>query len=137
VSKRPYGATRDGTDGDPEGTPRGMEPFVLLRLAESAAHGYQLAQAIAALGFRRAADDPSVLYKLLRALESERLVESSWTEGAGGPPRRVYELTADGEEYLRARAADLERQAARIATFSERYQSWARRTRRRVRSTRG
>jgi PadR family transcriptional regulator PadR len=107
-----------------------MEPFLLLRLAEGPAHGYELAQAIASLGFRRASADPSVLYKLLRALESEGLAESSWSEGEGGPPRRVYALTAAGEDYLHARAADLQRQATRIALFVDRYQLWSKRARR-------
>ena len=107
-----------------------MEPFVLLRLAEGPAHGYELAPSLATLGFRRASEDPSVLYKLLRTLESEGLAESSWSEGEGGPPRRVYALTSAGEDYLHARAADLQRQAARIALFVDRYQSWSKRTRR-------
>lgn len=102
-----------------------MEPFVLLMLTEGAAHGYDLAQKLGSLGFRRAVADPSVLYKLLRALESEGLAESSWAEGDGGPPRRVYTLTRSGEDYLRTRAGDLQRQAKRIATFLERYQTWA------------
>ena len=108
-----------------------MEPFVLLTLAEGPAYGYELAQAIAALGFRRAAEDPSVLYKLLRTLEDEGLAESTWADSSGGPPRRVYSLTRAGEDYLHSRAADLQRQAKRIATFVDRYQSWAERGRRR------
>ncbi len=133
VAKRPYSATREGADGDPEGTPRGMEPFVLLRLAEGPAHGYELAQSISALGFRRAAEDPSVLYKLLRALDADGLTRSSWADGEGGPPRRVYTLTNAGMEYLHTRASDLRRQAKRIAAFLDGYQSLAGRNRRRSR----
>jgi len=135
VAKRPYAATRDGADGDPGGTPRGMEPFVLLALAGGPVHGYELAQTIASAGFRRAAEDPSLLYKLLRALESEGFATSTWADGEGGPPRRLYTLTPAGEDYLHARAADLRRQAQRIATFTERYQAWTRRARRRPRKS--
>lgn len=133
VAKRPYAATRDGADGDPGGTPRGMEPFVLLALADGPVHGYELAQTIASAGFRRAADDPSLLYKLLRALEAEGFATSTWADGEGGPPRRLYTLTPAGEDYLHARAADLRRQAQRIATFAARYQAWSRRATRRSR----
>ena len=131
VAKRPYASTRDGADGDPGGTPRGMEPFVLLTLAEGAAYGYELAQSIAALGFRRAAEDPSLLYKLLRTLEDEGFAESTWSDSASGPPRRVCALTQAGEDYLHGRAADLQRQSKRIAAFIDRYRVWSSRGRRR------
>jgi len=114
-----------------------MEPFVLLRLAEGPAHGYELAQAISSLGFRRASEDPSVLYKLLRALEEESLAESSWADGEGGPPRRVYKLTRAGMDYLHKRAADLRRQRERIASFLDGYESLATRPRRRGRARNG
>ena len=48
-----------------------MEPFVLLQIASGPVHGYEVAQSIGALGFRRAAEDPSILYKLLRTFEDE------------------------------------------------------------------
>jgi PadR family transcriptional regulator PadR len=110
-----------------------MEPFVLLRLAEGPAHGYELAQDLGALGFRRVGADPSLLYKLLRALESAGLAESSWADGAGGPPRRVYELTRAGEAVLRERAQELAQKAERLALFAARYRAWAARARRRAR----
>ncbi|MEO7111427.1 MAG: PadR family transcriptional regulator [Polyangiaceae bacterium] len=96
-----------------------MEPFVLLELARGPAHGYQLAQAIAALGFRRIADDASVLYKLLRALEEEGYAVSSWETVESGPPRRMYELTTKGEAYLCSRADDVVRQRKRLDIFIE------------------
>jgi PadR family transcriptional regulator PadR len=110
-----------------------MEPFVLLSLAEGGpAHGYELAQSVAALGFRRAADDPSVVYKLLRGLEDQEYLTSEWGTAEAGPPPRIYRLTAAGRAYLDERAVDLERQAKRIKVFLERY----RRHRRRLRSSR-
>lgn len=114
-----------------------MEPFVLLALADGPTHGYELAQAIASVGFRRASEDPSLLYKLLRGLEAEGLAESSWADGDGGPPRRMYTLTRSGEAYLHARAGDLRRQAKRIETFVQRYEAWDRRTKRRAPRSRG
>lgn len=108
-------------DPDREGTGRGMEPFVLLILADGPAHGYELAQAIAALGFRRAADDPSVLYKLLRGLEHDGYLTSEWGVARAGPPPRRYRLTRAGRGYLDERAAGLERQARRIQVFLDRY----------------
>jgi poly-beta-hydroxybutyrate-responsive repressor len=114
-----------------------MEPFVLLALADGPTHGYELAQAIASVGFRRASEDPSLLYKVLRGFEAEGLAESSWADGDAGPPRRMYTLTRSGEEYLHTRAGDLRRQAKRIETFVERYEAWAKRIKRRAPRSRG
>ncbi len=116
---RPYRPAVGGPDR--EGNPRGIEPFVLLQIASGPVHGYEVAQAIGALGFRRAAEDPSVLYKLLRTFEEEGIATSEWAIAESGPPRRVYQLTSKGHEYLARRADDLERQKKRIEVFLERF----------------
>lgn len=105
-----------------------MEPFVLLEIARGPAHGYQIARAIGEIGFRRAAEDPSVLYKLLRTFEDEGLAKSDWAIADSGPPRRVYELTNKGQEYLATRADDLERQQSRIALFLDEFAKWKRKS---------
>lgn len=107
---------------DAEGTGRGMEPFVLLELAAGPTYGYQLAAAVAGFGFRRAQNDPSVVYKVLRGLEAGGYLSSDWSiEGEVAKPRRVYRLTASGEEYLAERADGLRRHAQRIERFAARY----------------
>jgi PadR family transcriptional regulator PadR len=98
-----------------------MEPFVLLQIASGPVHGYEVAQVIGALGFRRVAEDPSVLYKLLRTFEEEGLATSEWAIAESGPPRRMYQLTSKGHEYLATRADDMERQKKRIEVFLERF----------------
>jgi PadR family transcriptional regulator PadR len=108
-------------DGQPEGSARGMEPFVLLELAGGPAHGYELAQALSETGFRRIRNDASILHRLLRALETEGYATSSWERGESGPARQFYRLTPDGEAYLASRAHDLVRHRARIDTFLDRY----------------
>jgi DNA-binding PadR family transcriptional regulator len=123
---RPYRPAAGGPDR--EGTARGMEPFVLLQIAQGPAHGYDIARTIGALGFRRAAEDPSVLYKLLRTFEDEGMVTSDWAIAEAGAPRRIYELTTKGHEYLAQRADDLERQQARIALFLEQFAKWKRKS---------
>jgi len=105
---------------DPEGTGQGMEPFLLLELAAGPSHGYELAQSMADLGFRRAGEDPSVVYRQLRSLNEQGRLAAEWTVGDRGS-RRVYHLTPAGEAYLHERAGDLERQARRIGTFLEHY----------------
>jgi len=104
-----------------EGTGRNMEPFLLVALADQPSYGYELAQMVAALGFRRAAEDPSIVYKVLRGLEEQGRLTSTWKVGDEGPPRRLYQLTPVGEDYLDTWAVDLQRQQARITVFFDRY----------------
>lgn len=48
------------------------------------------------------------LYPLLGRLRREGLVQTTWRESASGPPRRYYQLTAQGDAALRAFAAKWE-----------------------------
>jgi DNA-binding PadR family transcriptional regulator len=120
VDRRPY-RQRESRSVAGDGTPRGIEPFLLLELARGEAHGYELAQAVAALGFRRASEDPSILYKLLRGFEEDGLAESHWKTPSSGPARRMYRLTPAGRRYLDERVIDLQKQADRIASFLDQY----------------
>lgn len=75
-----------------------LRPCLLLLLHESPAHGYELRERLRPLGFNR--DDPGRLYRALRGLEDAGLVSSTWRPSAGGPDRRIYELTRAGERRL-------------------------------------
>jgi len=70
-----------------------LRPFLLLLLLERASHGYDLIERLAGMGVPDV--DPSHAYRVLRNLERNRLVASTWVAG-GGPARRRYELTPAG-----------------------------------------
>ncbi len=53
--------------------------------------------------------DSANLYRLLRRLEQEGLVTSTWTEGEYGPQRRQYRLTREGCRQLGALRKPLEK----------------------------
>jgi DNA-binding PadR family transcriptional regulator len=88
--------------GSGRGRGRGalLEPAVLAALAEQTAHGYDLRRAVEEMTEGIVVVDPGGLYRLLRQLELEGVVASAWTEGAFGPQRREYRLTAAGRELL-------------------------------------
>jgi DNA-binding PadR family transcriptional regulator len=93
---------------------------LLLLLREGAGHGYQLAEDLAEV-VGEARVDLGNLYRLLRSLETEGLVQSSWRPDLPGPLKRTYEITNQGAlESLRL-------SQARIASFINRYDE-ARRT---------
>ena len=101
---------------------RFAEPAVLLLLAEGRSHGYQLAEDLEALlGEGRV--DFGNLYRLLRSLEEEGLVASTWSEEAPGPQKRVYRLTGEGAALLDAWVASLRARSERIGALLTRYEA--------------
>jgi len=94
-----------------------------LVLHKQDAHGYELAETIKTFGFDETRPvDPSLVYRTLRWLEGHGLVDSSWdTSSSGGPARRVYHLTAEGDQYLAAWMADLEETAHMLTAFVAEY----------------
>jgi PadR family transcriptional regulator PadR len=85
---------------------RFVEPTLLLLLHYGPAHGYPLIEQLSEYGL--ADIDPSAVYRALRDMEERGWVLSSWEqEQTQGPPRRVYRLTALGDEVLGWWARDL------------------------------
>jgi PadR family transcriptional regulator PadR len=78
---------------------RFLEPALLLLLHQGPAHGYT---------FDLRDMDPSAIYRVLREMEENGWVSSSWqAEDAQGPPRRVYRLSATGDNMLSSWAREL------------------------------
>ena len=76
-----------------------LEPTILLLLHHHLAHGYTLVDQLGEFGLD--APHPRVVYRMLRDMEENGWVTSTWdTEETQGPPRRVYRLTALGDEML-------------------------------------
>lgn len=110
------------TDQVEGGLPRNfLRPCALLLLAEAPRHGYDLLAQLSELGL--GTTDPGGLYRLLRALEREGLVESSWETSAAGPARRNYEITAEGVDWLHAWAGALAESRRFVGVFLDRYRA--------------
>ena len=76
------------------------EPALLLLLRERPRHGYELIELLPGLaGGDRI--DVGNLYRFLRGLEMEGLVESEWHGDLPGPAKRTYRLTEAGERAAR------------------------------------
>ena len=85
---------------------RMLEPALLLLLHRAPAHGYTLLERLGEFGLEEV--NPSVVYRALREMESKGWVSSTWDEErTQGPPRRVYNLTALGDEVLESGVQDL------------------------------
>lgn len=116
--------TEGGTRRDAARVGRQAEPYVLLVLRrEGRSYGYEIRARLEAFGFRRAAQEPGVMYRVLRRLEEEGSIVSEWDTEGTGPARRYYRLTERGELRLVEAAAQLERHARRIQLFFETYRA--------------
>ena len=61
------------------------------------------------------------LYPLLSRLRVSELVEYSWEESKGGPPRKYYTLTAKGRETLDQLALNWKALAESISTLTSKF----------------
>ena len=98
-----------------------MQPKLLLLLAQKPAHGYELIESMTQEEDTNV--DPGLLYRTLRQFEEDGLVRSSWDTEGRGPARRVYEITDEGLEYLRAWAENIQRTRERLERFLGEYEA--------------
>ena len=90
-----------------------LEPALLAFLGKEDLHGYGLLDKLEKIGL--GAINPSVVYRILRDYEEIGLVKSTWDgEESQGPPRRVYSITADGQQALDLISKSLEETVKRI-----------------------
>ncbi len=100
---------------------RYIQPSILLGLKGGPTYGYEVIRTIHKFGFIEGSAPPGMIYRHLRQLEEDGLVASEWdTEGAG-PAKRIYRLTADGEEMLVQWIEYMERRAKDLKYFIDTY----------------
>ncbi|MHB8995532.1 MAG: PadR family transcriptional regulator [Armatimonadota bacterium] len=97
-----------------------MEPVILSLLERGEArYGYEIIEQANRQTLTDSEIDAAVVYRTLRTLEEAGCVTSEWQPGAGGPHRRMYEITRVGREHLKDWVQVLERHADRLRTFAE------------------
>ncbi len=96
------------------------EPLVLAILRDGPAHGYDLAESL-----RAWVPDDQIdlgnLYRMLRSMEDEGIVQSEWSDNAPGRAKRTYELTTAGELLLDAWIRSLRSTNTTVARFLREY----------------
>jgi PadR family transcriptional regulator PadR len=96
-----------------------LVPVILLSLREWNSYGYELMERTAVFGFE--AMNPGTLYRTLRQMEKEGVVESKWETSKGGPARRMYSITDAGEAYLDFWVEALEQYRRNVDAFFRLY----------------
>lgn len=97
---------------------RFVEPVVLLLLKKKGrSYGYDLSADLEAYALTDAEIERAALYRTLRQLEANGNVTSEWETEGSGPARRVYRLTANGEQHLQEWATVLDNVSKAMARF--------------------
>jgi PadR family transcriptional regulator PadR len=81
----------------------GIASLVLLSVLEKSdepMYGYQIAKLLEEYSGDASFMKQGALYPVLHSLESSGLLESKVEPSVSGPPRRYYEITAEGSEML-------------------------------------
>ena len=80
-------------------------------------YGYDLTGALQEHALTDAKIERAALYRTLRQLERNGNVVSEWDVETGGPARRVYRLTPNGEKHLDEWAAVLQHVSRSMTRF--------------------
>jgi len=103
---------------------RFLEPALLLLLHRNPSHGYGLAEGLRDMGLGAYPTDMSALYRILYDLEERGMVVSRReTKDTAGPPRRVYELTEEGDAHLSEWVEELRHTDRLLHRFFDAYEA--------------
>jgi DNA-binding PadR family transcriptional regulator len=95
-----------------------VEPVILSLLAhQQARYGYEIIEQANRRPLTDSEIDAAVVYRTLRTLEQTGCVVSQRQQGAGGPDRRIYEITEGGRQHLSDWLTVLERHAKAVQDF--------------------
>ncbi len=100
---------------------RYVQPSLLMALRSGPSYGYQLIQTIGEYGFLRGDVPPGMVYRHLRQMDEEGVVNSKWDAQGDGPAKRIYSITPEGLEILEAWIIHMERQRDALDNFIKRY----------------
>jgi PadR family transcriptional regulator PadR len=100
---------------------RYIQPSLLLGLRIKPSYGYELINNIHEFGFVQGQAPPGMIYRHLRGLEADGLVQSEWQTEGSGPARRIYRLTPEGNEALSLWIGYMQKQADNLMNFINQY----------------
>jgi PadR family transcriptional regulator PadR len=92
-----------------------LEAVILLSLREWSSYGYELMGRARMFGFE--AMNTGTLYRTLRRMEKDGVLESSWETSGDGPARRMYTITGSGSVHLGIWVRSLERYQQSVDAF--------------------
>ncbi|NPV91296.1 MAG: PadR family transcriptional regulator [Firmicutes bacterium] len=115
----------DSRQGTRDRGKRLIVPGILLLLKTEPTHGYDLIQKLTDLGIEEEKLDAGTVYRTLRGMEKEGLIESKWITEGPGPARRNYEVTTKATAEIGKWVMEVEKQKGLLTGFLERLKKYA------------
>ena len=79
-----------------------LRPAILAILGDCPLHGYVVVRKLEQMPmFPGPSPDTAGVYRVLKGMEKEGLLVSSWDTTHNGPAKRIFTITADGKACLR------------------------------------
>jgi PadR family transcriptional regulator len=94
--------------------------FVLLVLAKKPSYGLEILNELNIICAENTLDSAAI-YRALKALEKENMVQSQWVESDSGAPKKVYCITEDGLKLLDKYKIDIEKRIRNLNYFTTMY----------------
>ncbi len=89
----------------------------LVALNEEPNHGYALHDQIEKKGFNGITSGG--MYRVLRTLDDDGLIKSTWDTPEKGPARRIYDVTPAGRDYMVSERKALHEHILQLKRFLE------------------
>ncbi|NLA78922.1 MAG: hypothetical protein GX845_05220 [Erysipelothrix sp.] len=103
---------------------RGLIEASLLTLLNAApSYGYKLLDNLSNFGFDHESIDISGIYRNLRSMEGKQLIASQWATSDQGPSKRMYEITALGQNKLKHWVTHLKNRRQQMALIIQSYET--------------
>lgn len=99
-------------------------PCLLLVLSKKDQHGYDLHSNLETLIPDIEEYDPSIIYRLLRGMETEGIISSYQGAVSRGPKRRIYTITETGRRELYQWVEHLKNRRTEIDNFLSLFQQY-------------
>ncbi|GAB6151876.1 helix-turn-helix transcriptional regulator [Desulfosporosinus burensis] len=103
---------------------RSIQAELLLLLGQKPSHGYELIQRLNDADFKSGEADTATVYRNLRRMDKDGLIQSHWEIGEAGPGRRLYELTPLGKQSLDLWSQFLTLQKTKLQKFLQAYKQY-------------
>lgn len=100
---------------------RYIQASILLGLNSSSSYGYELINTIQSYGFIEGEAPPGMVYRHLRQMEEDNLVQSEWETKQAGAAKRIYTITEEGKEVLTYWIRFMASKAKKINDFVQMY----------------
>ncbi len=102
---------------------RYIQASILLGLISKPSYGYELISTIQTYGFIHGEAPPGMIYRHLRQMEDDNLVQSEWDTKQSGAAKRIYTITQEGEEILTHWIKFMTDKASKLNHFVQMYEN--------------